>query len=75
MLAGKEGLVLHQAGWSTTDSNRKGLFRGGGGLGVSPSAAMSMISIRFYQKYGAWKYMRARSLLFDPRWESWLRKL
>lgn len=28
-----------------------------------------------YQKYGAWKYMRARSLLFDPRWESWLRQL
>ena len=28
-----------------------------------------------YQKYGAWKYMRARSQLFDPRWESWLRKL
>jgi thiamine kinase-like enzyme len=28
-----------------------------------------------YQKYGAWKYMRARSLLFDPRWEVWLRKL
>lgn len=28
-----------------------------------------------YQKYGAWKYMRARSMLFDPRWEAWLRKL
>lgn len=28
-----------------------------------------------YQKYGAWKYMRARSLLFDPRWEAWLRQL
>lgn len=28
-----------------------------------------------YQKYGAWKYMRARSQLFDPRWEAWLRKL
>lgn len=28
-----------------------------------------------YQKYGAWKYMRARSLLYDPRWEAWLRKL
>lgn len=28
-----------------------------------------------YQKYGAWKYMRARSLLFDPRWETWLRTL
>jgi thiamine kinase-like enzyme len=28
-----------------------------------------------YQKYGAWKYMRARSLLYDPRWEAWLRRL
>ncbi|CAN5156586.1 choline kinase family protein [soil metagenome] len=28
-----------------------------------------------YQKYGAWKYMRAREKLFDLRWESWLRKL
>ena len=26
-----------------------------------------------YQKYGVWKYMRARSLIYDPRWESWLR--
>lgn len=26
-----------------------------------------------YQKYGVWKYMRARSVFFDPRWESWLR--
>ena len=28
-----------------------------------------------YQKYGAWKYMRARSLLYDPRCEAWLRRL
>jgi thiamine kinase-like enzyme len=26
-----------------------------------------------YQKYGAWKYMRARDIMYDPRWESWLR--
>lgn len=26
-----------------------------------------------YQKYGIWKYMRARSLMYDPRWDSWLR--
>ena len=26
-----------------------------------------------YQKYGAWKYMRARSILYDPRWDVWLR--
>lgn len=26
-----------------------------------------------YQKYGAWKYMRARDILVDPRWDSWLR--
>jgi thiamine kinase-like enzyme len=26
-----------------------------------------------YQKYGVWKYMRARSMIQDPRWESWLR--
>ena len=23
-------------------------------------------------KYGTWKYMRARSMLRDPRWETWL---
>jgi hypothetical protein len=28
-----------------------------------------------YQKYGVWKYMRARSLMYDPRWDSWLRML
>ncbi|GGC85142.1 choline/ethanolamine kinase family protein [Chelatococcus reniformis] len=26
-----------------------------------------------YQKYGVWKYMRARDVMFDPRWETWLR--
>lgn len=26
-----------------------------------------------YQKYGVWKYMRARDVMSDPRWESWLR--
>ena len=26
-----------------------------------------------YQKYGAWKYMRARDILLDPRWNAWLR--
>ena len=28
-----------------------------------------------YQKYGDWKFMRARSVIFDPRWEWWLRVL
>lgn len=28
-----------------------------------------------YHKYGAWKYMRARSVLHDPRWERWLREV
>ena len=26
-----------------------------------------------YQKYGVWKYMRARSVMYDPRWDAWLR--
>jgi thiamine kinase-like enzyme len=26
-----------------------------------------------YQKYGIWKYLRARDLMLDPRWDSWLR--
>jgi thiamine kinase-like enzyme len=26
-----------------------------------------------YQKYGLWKYMRARDVMYDSRWESWLR--
>jgi thiamine kinase-like enzyme len=28
-----------------------------------------------YQKYGAWKYMRARDIMYDPRWEAWLRRI
>ena len=28
-----------------------------------------------YQKYGVWKYMRARDIMFDPRWEAWLRRI
>jgi thiamine kinase-like enzyme len=28
-----------------------------------------------YQKYGVWKYMRARSVLYDPRWPQWMRTL
>ncbi|MEM9050347.1 MAG: phosphotransferase [Pseudomonadota bacterium] len=28
-----------------------------------------------YHKYGAWKFMRARSVIHDPRWERWLRTL
>lgn len=28
-----------------------------------------------YQKYGEWKYMRARSVMQDPRWDLWLRSL
>ncbi len=28
-----------------------------------------------YHKYGAWKYLRARTMIGDPRWESWLRRL
>jgi thiamine kinase-like enzyme len=28
-----------------------------------------------YHKYGAWKYMRARSIMHDPRWERWLRQI
>jgi thiamine kinase-like enzyme len=28
-----------------------------------------------YQKYGVWKYMRARDVMYDPRWESWLRNV
>lgn len=25
-----------------------------------------------YQKYGIWKYMRARQVMMDPRWDAWL---
>lgn len=28
-----------------------------------------------YQKYGIWKYARARMLFNDPRWDDWLRAL
>lgn len=28
-----------------------------------------------YQKYGIWKYARARMLFNDPRWDDWLRTL
>jgi hypothetical protein len=26
-----------------------------------------------YQKYGVWKYRRARDVMYDPRWDAWLR--
>jgi thiamine kinase-like enzyme len=26
-----------------------------------------------YQKYGDWKYRRARHVMYDPRWDAWLR--
>jgi thiamine kinase-like enzyme len=26
-----------------------------------------------YQKYGVWKYMRAHDVMYDPRWDGWLR--
>nr|WP_242468653.1 phosphotransferase [Rhodovibrio salinarum] len=26
-----------------------------------------------FHKYGVWKHMRARQVMHDPRWESWLR--
>ena len=25
-----------------------------------------------YRKYGVWKYMRARDIMYDPRWSDWL---
>lgn len=28
-----------------------------------------------YQKYGIWKYARARAVMDDPRWNDWLRRL
>lgn len=28
-----------------------------------------------YQKYGIWKYMRARAVFNDPRWDDWLRAI
>jgi hypothetical protein len=33
---------------------------------------VSALDFDFF-KYGAWKHMRARSIIQDPRWESWLR--
>jgi len=32
---------------------------------------VSALDFDFF-KYGAWKHMRARSIIQDPRWESWL---
>lgn len=28
-----------------------------------------------YRKYGLWKYMRARTIILDPNWDTWLREL
>jgi len=28
-----------------------------------------------YQKYGIWKYMRARDVMYDTRWDAWLHAL
>lgn len=28
-----------------------------------------------YQKYGIWKYMRARDVMYDSRWDAWLRMI
>jgi len=33
---------------------------------------VSALDFDFF-KYGAWKHMRARSILQDPRWDSWLK--
>jgi thiamine kinase-like enzyme len=35
---------------------------------------ISLLDFDFH-KYGAWKYMRARSIMHDPRWERWLRSI
>jgi thiamine kinase-like enzyme len=35
--------------------------------------AVSRIDFDFY-KYGFWKHMRARTVIQDPRWETWLRQ-
>ena len=35
---------------------------------------ISLLDFDFH-KYGAWKYMRARSVMHDPRWERWLRAI
>ncbi|MGF7189215.1 choline kinase family protein [Robbsia andropogonis] len=36
--------------------------------------AISCIDFDFY-KYGAWKHMRARAVMHDSRWESWLKEV
>ncbi|CAM3486473.1 choline/ethanolamine kinase--aminoglycoside phosphotransferase [Pseudomonas floridensis] len=36
--------------------------------------AVSQLDFDFY-KYGAWKQMRARTAINDPRWETWLRQV
>ncbi|MEE4732191.1 choline kinase family protein [Pseudomonas alliivorans] len=36
--------------------------------------AVSQLDFDFY-KYGAWKQMRARNAINDPRWETWLRQV
>jgi hypothetical protein len=35
--------------------------------------AVSQLDFDFY-KYGVWKHMRARSVINDSQWESWLRQ-
>ena len=35
---------------------------------------ISLLDFDFH-KYGAWKYMRARAIMHDPRWERWLREV
>lgn len=35
---------------------------------------ISALNFDFY-KYGAWKFMRARTLMHDPRWPLWLQKI
>ena len=35
---------------------------------------ISLLDFDFH-KYGAWKYMRTRSIMHDPRWERWLREI
>jgi thiamine kinase-like enzyme len=36
--------------------------------------AVSQLDFDFY-KYGAWKHMRARSIINDSQWETWLRQV
>jgi hypothetical protein len=35
--------------------------------------AVSQLDFDFY-KYGTWKHMRARSIINDSQWETWLRQ-